>query len=65
MTMPDENEKSPETPKPEEPPKAQWEFKKNMGINEEMKKVVNLTISATHSEIAVLRRKLSKLTYGS
>lgn len=44
---------------------AEWKYKKNLGINEEMKKVIHLTMSATQSEIAVLRRKLDRLTYGS
>ena len=53
-------------PEPEPPVgSAEWKYKKNLGINEEMKKVINLTMSATQSEIAVLRRKLERLTYGS
>lgn len=52
-------------PKADDPPKAEWKFKKNLGINDKMKNVINLTISATQSEILVLRRKLEKLTYGS
>jgi hypothetical protein len=62
--MPDENEKVPETP-PAEEPKASWNYKKTMGIHEEMQKIVHLTISATQSEITALRRKLEKLQYGS
>ncbi len=66
--MSDENEK-PQEPAPEaapqgETPKAEWKFKRNLGINEEMKKVIGLTIDATNAEIASLRRKLEKLTYG-
>lgn len=52
-------------PPGEETPKAEWKFKRNLGINEQMKKVINLTIEATNSEIATLRRKLEKLTYGA
>ncbi len=66
--MTEEAPKPPEaTPEPEAPagPKAEWKYKKNLGINEEMKKVIHLTMAATNSEIAVLRRKLQKLTYGS
>ncbi len=48
-----------------EEPKAEWKFKRNLGINEEMKKVIHLTIDAANAEIAVLRRKLERLTYGS
>ncbi len=45
--------------------KAEWSYKRTFGINEEMKKVIGLTISATQSEVTALRRKLDKLTYGS
>jgi hypothetical protein len=50
-----------------ETPKAQpsWEFKKTFGINQEMKKVIQMTIAATQSEIVSLKRKLDKLTYGA
>jgi hypothetical protein len=62
-----ENEKPPEAAASTEPqPKPPgWEYRKNFRINEEMKKVINLTIAASQAEIAVLRRKLQKLTYGS
>lgn len=55
------------SPKPGMPPrdKAEWSYKRTFGINEEMKKVIGLTISATQSEVTGLRRKLDKLTYGS
>ena len=53
-----------ETPK-NEPPKAEWKFKRNLGINEEMKKVIGLTLEASNAEILSLRRKLEKLTYGA
>lgn len=46
-----------------EPP--QWEYRTRFRINDEMVKVVGLTIKVTESELAVLRRKLNKLTYGS
>ena len=48
---------------PPEPPK--WEYKKEFEINKQMKKIVKLTMSATEAELAMLRRKLDKLTYGS
>jgi hypothetical protein len=57
-----DTERSP-TSESEKPP--EWEFKKEFGINVEMKKVVHLTISATESELVLLRRKLAKLQYGS
>lgn len=57
----------PDDPKDAPPaePKIEWKYKRNLGITEEMKKVVKLTMDATNSEIASLRRKLNKLTYGS
>ena len=67
--VPPISEPAPEEPKaeakPDDEPKAQWSFKRNLGVNEQMKKVINLTIEATNAEIAVLRRKLERLTYGS
>ncbi len=60
-----ENEKPPEVSATPEEKKPSWEYRKNFRINEEMKKVINLTIAASQAEIAVLRRKLQKLTYGS
>lgn len=53
------------TPPGDETPKVEWKFKRNLGINEEMKKVIGLTIDAANSEIASLRRKLERLTYGA
>jgi hypothetical protein len=50
---------------PADPNAPKWEFKREFGINKEMRKVINLTIDATNAEIAVLRRKLQRLTYGS
>ena len=46
-----------------EPPK--WEYRTRFRINDEMTKVVGLTIKATEHELVALRRKLNKLTYGS
>jgi hypothetical protein len=72
--MPDENEQLPPEPEvvvepsAEEPPQQpafDWERKDRFRILGEMRKVVNLTISATEAELTVLRRKLNKLTYGS
>jgi hypothetical protein len=55
-------------PSVEEPPQQpafNWERKDRFRILGEMRKVVRLTVSATEAELAVLRRKLDKLTYGS
>jgi len=62
-------EETPQAPTPEEAPsakkpKATWEYKKKFRIINEMEKVIELTLSATHSENKSLRRKLDKLTYG-
>lgn len=65
--MADETKDQAEEAKPEEPaaPKHVWEQRNEFKINGRMREVVNLTISATEAELAVLRRKLEKLTYGS
>jgi hypothetical protein len=49
----------------EEAPKYSWEYKKEFGIIQEMRKVVLLTKQATELELDGLRRKLERLTYGS
>jgi hypothetical protein len=63
------DEKKTETPAaegiPPETPQANWEYKEKFKIHEDMKEVVNLTISASQMELKHLRRKLEKLTYGS
>lgn len=46
-----------------EAPKAVWE-KREFAINEKMKQVCRLGITATEAEIKTLRRKLEKLQYG-
>lgn len=56
-------EETPDVEVGPEPPK--WEYRKSFKINERMKEVIGLTIKVTESELAVLRRKLDKLTYGS
>lgn len=63
-------EAKPEDPKPEEaqetkPPPPQWERRTSFKINDRMKDVVQKTIDLTRMEIASLRRKIDKLTYGS
>ncbi len=57
-------EASAETPKPE-PPKANWEYKKEFGIVTKMREIVLLTKEAHEIEVERLRRQLEKLTYGS
>lgn len=61
MKMKDEKPVADEIPR--EPPK--WERRETFRINERMKEVIGLTIKASEAELAVLRRKLDKLTYGS
>jgi hypothetical protein len=47
------------------PRQPEWQHKTNFGVTEQMRKIIGLTIEASQSEIASLRRKLKKLTYGS
>ena len=42
-----------------------WEQRSELKITGKMREVVKMTISATNSEIAALRRKIERLTYGS
>jgi hypothetical protein len=49
--------KVPECPK--------WEYRKEMRINQEMRKVVQATIKVSQAQIDLLRRKVEKLQYGS
>lgn len=60
--MSDENKPKEEPAAPEAP---KWEYKKEFGINTQMREVVRLTISASEAEMKLLRRKLEKLQYGS
>lgn len=55
--------KEPEQPK--KPPQANWEYRTEFRINTQMREILNLTRQATETEIARLRRKIEKLTYGS
>jgi hypothetical protein len=48
----------------EEKKKPEWEHRK-LAINEKMKNVVRLGVTATEAEILKLKRKLEKLQYGS
>lgn len=55
-----------ETPKDETPQEPQHEWKKReFAINNQMKTVIRAAIPATEAQIAVLKRKLKKLQYGS
>jgi hypothetical protein len=47
-----------------EEPQAQWEYKTEFAITGRMKELVHKTIEATEAELAMLRRKLDRLTYG-
>ena len=51
------------TEAPSEAP--QWEYRERFKIHDRMQDIVEKTITATGAELAVLRRKLDKLTYGS
>jgi hypothetical protein len=51
------DEKKSETP--------EWEFRKEFRISEQMREVAKASKAAAEAEIARLRRKLEKLTYGS
>jgi len=53
--MPDENQ----TPPPE------WKYKEEFGIVSKLREVVKATQIASEKELADLRRKLERLTYGS
>jgi hypothetical protein len=55
----------PEEKKDPEIPQVNWEYRKEFGINSKLREAVLLTKDATQSEIASLRRKLERLTYGS
>jgi|HubBroStandDraft_3_1064219.scaffolds.fasta_scaffold223059_2 hypothetical protein len=46
-------------------PQASWEFREEFGINNRMKEVIAITLSAANAERDVLLKKLEKLQYGS
>jgi|WetSurSiteA1Bulk_404760.scaffolds.fasta_scaffold308405_2 hypothetical protein len=54
-----------ETQAEEAPKKPQWEYRKTFKINERMKEVLTLTKGVAEQEVAGLRKKLDRLTYGS
>jgi hypothetical protein len=57
-------DKTLEEPATEEP-KAQWEYKRDFKVVSEMRTIVTAARGAAEKELAQLRRKLDKLTYGS
>ncbi len=46
-------------------PPPEWKYKEDFGIVTQLKEVVKATKVATEKELAELRRRLDKLTYGS
>lgn len=58
--MMDEEKKDPEVTT-----QANWEYRKEFGIVTKMRDAILTTKTATESELALLRRKLERLTYGS
>ena len=46
-------------------PKPEWKYKTELGVNKQMKEVIQATLDVTKAEIERLRRKVEKLTYGS
>jgi hypothetical protein len=53
--MPEENQTKP----------PEWEYKEEFGIVSKLREVVKATQIASEKELADLRRKLERLTYGS
>jgi len=51
--------------KKDEAPRAEWTRKDQFHIVGELRKVVDLAKQASEKEVALLRRKLEKMTYGS
>jgi hypothetical protein len=47
------------------PPAPEWNYKEEFGIVSQLKQVVQATQKASELELAELRRKLERLTYGS
>jgi len=66
--MSEENNTPAEDPTPteetKEPPKAEWEYKTNFKINDQMKDIIQKTIKVSEMEVDMLRKKLDRLTYG-
>lgn len=50
--------------KPEEPKRPEWAYKREFGINTKMREVILQTKSVAEAELAGLRQKLERLTYG-
>lgn len=51
-------------PSEEEPKRAEWQFKTEFGINTRMREIVHKAIEFSELELANLRRKLDRMTYG-
>ena len=49
----------------EQTPPPEWKYKEEFGIVTHLREVVKATKGATELELAELRRKLERLTYGS
>jgi len=49
----------------EKKPAAEWKYKEEFAIVSNLRTVVLATKEASEKELAVLRRRLDKLTYGS
>ena len=62
--MTDETKSEDTTPETEAPKGPEWQ-KREFEINRRMAEVCQLGIKATESQITVLKRKLTKLQYGS
>ena len=54
-----------EKKEPDATPQANWEYRQEFGIVTKMREAIKITKGATESELALLRRKLERLTYGS
>ena len=53
-----------ETKKPQDGPKATWEYRDQLRINTVMKDLLKKTIEATEKEIDALREKLDRIQRG-
>jgi hypothetical protein len=46
-------------------PNPEWEYKEEFGIVSQLKQAVRATQKASEQELAELRRRLERITYGS
>lgn len=49
---------------PAEPKRPEWGYKKEFGINTKMRELILQTKGLAEAELATLRKKLERLTYG-